>query len=187
MAENLNYKPSSGNSWCPDNKESYCNIYGRLYDWATAMNIDTKYNSNKWDGSDVKHRGVCPKGWYLPSRAEWDTLVAYAGGDSNAGKKLKSTYGWYKGAGLYGTDDFGFSALPGGGRYSINHSDDVYGAGYDGHWWTATEYDGSRAYYQNMDYSSDGVDESYYDWGRADESYYGTGKSYGYSVRCVKD
>jgi len=37
MAENLNYTPSSGNSWCYNNQASFCTTYGRLYDWVTVM------------------------------------------------------------------------------------------------------------------------------------------------------
>jgi uncharacterized protein (TIGR02145 family) len=152
MAENLNYKPSSGNSWCYDGKESYCDIYGRLYDWNTA---------NK----------VCPKGWHLPKNEEWEDLVKAAGGDV-AGKKLKSAYGWLSGGD--GTDDFGFSALPGGDR----SSDGNFGiAGVSGHWWTATENGGSYAYSRGMNYYNDLVNDYYSDDNKGD----------GYSVRCVKD
>jgi len=152
MAENLNRTPSSGNSWCYDDKEYNCRRFGRLYDWYAA-------------------KSVCPTGWYLPSREEWQALVNYAGGDDVAGKKLKSTYGWYNDGN--GTDEYGFSALPGGDRYSYGY---FYDAGYYGHWWTATDYDGSNAYYRDMDYNYGNVYEGNdYD------------KSDGYSVRCVKD
>jgi uncharacterized protein (TIGR02145 family) len=172
MAENLNYKPSSGNSWCYDGKESYCDIYGRLYDWSTAMEISTSYNSSKWGGSDVKHQGICPSGWHLPSRKDWETLVDYAG-SSAAYKKLKSAYGWRDDSGD-GTDDFGFSALPGGYRYFDGN---FYDAGYLGNWWTATEYDGSNAYNWDMGSYYDGVNNyHFYNY-----------KSNGYSVRCVKN
>jgi uncharacterized protein (TIGR02145 family)/uncharacterized repeat protein (TIGR02543 family) len=156
MAENLNYETSSG-SWCYD-----CAKYGRLYDWSTAMN-------------------VCPAGWHLPSRAEWQTLIRAvdanaqlynSGMDGNnvAGRKLKSTSGW-SGYGN-GIDSVGFSALPGGYRYSDGSFDD---AGDRGYWWTATEDDASNAYFRGMGYNYDYVDESNYD------------KSYGRSVRCVGD
>jgi len=56
MAENLNYEISD--SWCYDNNSSNCNTYGRLYTWVTAQN-------------------VCPSGWHLPSRDEWNILFEY--------------------------------------------------------------------------------------------------------------
>jgi uncharacterized protein (TIGR02145 family) len=109
MAENLNYQPTSGNSWCYENSADSCNKYGRLYDWSTAMNISTSYNSSTYGGSDVKHQGVCPLGWHLPSRNEWDILAESVGGQKDyddyygwpewhiwelAGTKLKSKSGW---------------------------------------------------------------------------------------------
>jgi hypothetical protein len=59
MVENLNYNASS--SKCYDNLESNCTTYGRLYDWATAM-----------DSIQV----ICPSRWHIPSDAEWATLKA---------------------------------------------------------------------------------------------------------------
>jgi uncharacterized protein (TIGR02145 family) len=166
MAENLNYKPSNGNSWCYNNNESYCRKYGRLYDWNTAMGGSSSSTANP---SGV--RGVCPSGWHLPSRAEWDALMTAVGGSSMAGKKLKSTSGW--GDEYNGTDDYGFSALPGGYR---NYSDGSFlNAGYYGYWWTATEYSSGYAYSRYMNYDSGLVDENSYN------------KSYGFSVRCVGD
>jgi uncharacterized protein (TIGR02145 family) len=154
MARNLNYKTKSG-SWCYDDSISYCKRYGRLYDWKTATT-------------------VCPKGWKLPSREDWNILVAAAGGWKTAGEKLKSKSGWndYKGKNGNGTDDFGFSALPGGHRYTDGL---FYTAGYCGYWWTASEFSDGLAYFRFMSYFYDLVNEFYYV------------KGYGFSVRCVAD
>jgi uncharacterized protein (TIGR02145 family) len=86
-----------------------------------------------------------------------------------AGKKLKSKGGWD--GNDNGTDEFGFSALPGGDRYDPDGS--FGNAGYHGYWWSATENDADLAYYRGMSYDYDGVGE--------DSSY----KSEGFSVRCV--
>jgi uncharacterized protein (TIGR02145 family)/uncharacterized repeat protein (TIGR02543 family) len=145
MAENLNY--DNGNSWCYGKNKYNCDKYGMLYDWNTA-------------------KAVCPYGWHLPSRQEWNNLVTAVG--SPAGTKLKSRSGWNNN----GTDDFGFSALPG----SYRGSDGSFsGAGNYGYWWTATEDGSDYAYYRYMYYYIDYVREDGYD------------KSYGRSVRCVKD
>jgi uncharacterized protein (TIGR02145 family) len=149
MAENLDYK--TGESWCYDNKGFNCGRYGRLYDWKTAMK-------------------VCPSGWHLPSRAEWDGLVGAAGGKTVAGKKLKSTSGWI--GNRNGTDDYGFSALPGGYRYSDGS---FLTADFYGNWWVATELDASHAYSRYMRYNNDYVDYGY------------NVKEGGMSVRCVGD
>jgi len=171
MAENLNYQPQQGNSWCYKDSTSYCGKYGRLYDWNTAM-----AGSPNSDASTSNVRGVCPPGWHLPSRTEWQTLVSAVG--SPTGKKLKSKNGWndYKGQSGNGTDDFGFSALPGGYRHNTSIGD-FLSAGYNGYWWTATENEDDRAYVRSMFYYDEyvGVDESF------------GSKEFGFSVRCVQD
>jgi len=61
----------------------------------------------------AKVQGICPDGWHLPTRTEWNALFTEVGGKSTAGKILKSQTGWDGN----GTDEYGFSALPAGGRY----------------------------------------------------------------------
>jgi uncharacterized protein (TIGR02145 family) len=141
MAENSNYEAEG--SRCYSDSTSNCKKYGRLYDWATAMGIDKEFNKKKWNGSDVKRQGVCPKDWHLPSNAEWDKLYRYTDGDKGtkspydsetAGKYFKAASGWndYKGKPGNGEDKFGFSALPGGNG---NSGGSFYYAGYYGSWW----------------------------------------------------
>jgi hypothetical protein len=84
FAENLNYNALG--SKC-SNSDSNCVIYGRLYNWSTAMGLNVSYNSSLWDGSDVKHRGICPDGWHIPNDDDWDVLMDYVGGSAVAGKK----------------------------------------------------------------------------------------------------
>jgi uncharacterized protein (TIGR02145 family) len=154
MAENLNYKTKSG-SWCYDDNETGCKEYGMLYDWNAA-------------------RKACPAGYRLPTKEDWDYLVRYAGGDAMAGKQLKAKMGWNDNNGKNGkdTDNYGFSALPGGRRHSGGY---FYYAGYYGHWWTATEYSDGNAYLRDMFYGND----------RAGE--YISYKNCGFSVRCIGD
>jgi len=113
----------------------HCDIYGRLYDWNTAMNGEHSSNSNP---SGVE--GVCPAGWHLPSDAEWTTLMDYVG--INAGTKLKSRE-WHdthtQPGGTpapNGTDKYRFTALPGG--YAGASGSGAH-LGWVGYWWTATE------------------------------------------------
>jgi uncharacterized protein (TIGR02145 family)/uncharacterized repeat protein (TIGR02543 family) len=170
MAQNLNYAPTVGNSWCYSGSAANCNTYGRLYDWNTAMAGAVSSSANP---SGVQ--GVCPAGWHLPSSAEWDALVSAVGGNPGAGTKLKSTSGWNNksdGTSGNGTNDYGFSALPGGSRTSVG---DFYSAGNYGNWWTATEYNADYAYNRGMGYDNDNVYSGNY------------GKSYAWSVRCVAD
>jgi len=151
MAQNLDYTPTSGNSWCFANN---CTTYGRLYDYATALT-------------------VCPTGWHLPDTTEWDTLEATVGGETTAGTKLKAVSGWDNTYVTYipGTDNFGFSALPGGCYVAstfVNVSD-------FGQWWTATANGSSAAWARFMVYRDASVIPS------------SNSQTYGFSVRCLKD
>ena len=170
MAENLNFVTDS--SVCYENDERNCQKYGRLYNWDDAMT-------------------ACPAGWRLPSDEDWDSLALAVGGQrvddeysdyywKVAGKKLKSTTSW-KGREdedsnlvlCNGTDDFGFSALPGGEGDSGGN---FYLAGYRGSWWSATEEDGAYyARYRCMYYNNDLATRNY------------VNKSDMYGVRCVRD
>jgi uncharacterized protein (TIGR02145 family) len=148
MAENLRFKIDG--SWCYKNCEDNCGKYGRLYDWNMA-------------------KLACPKGWHLPSNDEWRELVTVVG-YSTAGNKLKSKSGWEESGN--GTDDYGFSALPGGGRGSVGGFGN---AGYYGYWWTTAENSSDYAYARSMRYDGDYV---YDDFGL---------KCLGASVRCVQE
>ena len=91
MAENLDYE--TANSICGEME--YLTLYGSLYSWEEA-------------------KTVCPDGWHLPNQAEWNTLIEFVGDSATAGKFLKATNTWSdKGHYKDGTDDFGFTALPG--------------------------------------------------------------------------
>ena len=165
MGENLNY--AAEGSKCYENLAENCAKYGRLYDWDAAQK-------------------ACPAGFHLPNDDEWKTLVDYAvgeelewaeltvlGGSSKAGTKLTSTSGWnsddFDGESRNGTDDLGFSALPGGGEYGSGYFND---AGSFGKWWSATDSNTESASFWliggNMHMNNDG-------------------KTRLFSVRCVAD
>ena len=168
MAENLKYNVVG--SVCYDNLASNCEKYGKLYNWATAMAIDMIYNSNSYT-AQAKHQGICPTGWHLPSKAEWEVMTAYIGDViSSEGKKLKTTSGWNDNGN--GTDEYGFSALPSGNGLSGGSFGNV---GKYGYWWSASEV-GNDAYFRGALYAYDGSAH----WGSRS-------KSDLYSVRCIKD
>ena len=111
-------------------------------------------------------RGLAPEGFHVPTDAEWTILTDGLGGQEVAGKQLK-TDSWG------GTNDSGFSALPGGYRNSYNGYFDF--EGYDGYWWSSSANGSNFAFYRYLS-SGDGVVFRDYDYQR-----------YGFSVRCVKD
>jgi uncharacterized protein (TIGR02145 family) len=172
MAQNLHYKPQTGDTWCYKDSNSYCDKYGRLYDWNAAQN-------------------ACPKGWHLPDTWEWKRLILTANVAANGwtdgarmdSKILKAKSGWEtkdsngKAYTYNGTDDYGFSALSGGqcGRFATM---DFTGLGSTGYWWTSTERNDREAYSWEMLTMHD-LDEAFQ---RKDAS-----KKDGRSVRCVQD
>ena len=138
-----------------DNDASNALTYGRLYNWYAVNN-----------GS-----GLCPSGWHVPTDGEWTALETYLGANGHSGAvgaALKSTSGWNSGGN--GTDDFGFSALPGGYR-----GGNFSGAGNVGRWWTSSHYAGGSAWLLNLGYDSPGVTRYY------------SNKWIGFSVRCLRD
>ena len=206
MAENLNYEGFvngvNGNYWCYDEKPANCDKYGILYDWATAMGIDTIYNYKEWGESDVNHRGICPSGWHLPNIADWRVLMKsvnpsceryqnFSSCNDVVGGALKATSGWadYRGQSGNGTDVYGFAALP-GGRYILERSVDYPGLDKTfedvnrlGQWWLSGE---------QLPYSSKYIPHLAPNWAmtyRGDVSSIGPGENkYSFfSVRCLKD
>jgi len=177
MAENLNYEANG--SKCYYNDPAYCEKYGRLYNWQAAME-------------------ACPAGWKLPDTTDWVKLIAAAGGTETGAKKLKSNSGWNEYCGREddipcrtqcgdepcrdgnGMDDFGFSALPGGGNYTRGNDSDINmrDDGDEGVWWAATTVEDYKhtANYVGMYNDGDVVTNG--------GSHY---KSDSYSVRCIKD
>jgi uncharacterized protein (TIGR02145 family) len=176
MAENLNYETE--NSYCYKDNASNCSKYGRFYTWAAAMDsVGTWSTNGKGCGYGTTCsptypvRGVCPSGWHLPTRAEFETLFTAVSGESIAGQKLKSTTGWSY-SGITNEDAFAFSALPAGDR----GDNGVYRYGGDlAFFWSSTEDHSYYAYRMHLSYYYDGAYLSSFN------------ENFGSSVRCLKD
>jgi uncharacterized protein (TIGR02145 family) len=138
LKTNMNYH--SGNSFCYDNNGSNCYIYGRLYDWETALH-------------------VCPQGWHLPNDAEWNKLVEYLGGLTMAGGKMKDvgTAYWYS-PNTGANNSSGFSALPGGS------SDQGFASlSKNGYFWSSTQNADSNPGYWMFFNMKENILHDYYD------------------------
>ena len=134
-------------------------------------------------------RNIAPAGWHIPTDDEWKNLEEYIGMSSsdldkvnwrgsNEGNKLKieGPAGWnksYDEYSIWGTNDFGFSAI-GGGCCMYNGIWGEPGTFSTGFWWTSTLKE-NKAWYRYLDYNKTNVFR-----------YYGP-KTYGFSIRCVKD
>jgi uncharacterized protein (TIGR02145 family) len=184
MAENLNVgeiidgeedQTNNGiiEKYCYDDDENNCDEYGGLYQWNEMMQY-TIIPGNQ---------GICPDGWHIPTDEEWKTLEGtvdsqYGVGNPewdntgwrgfDAGKNLKSTTGWN----WNGTNDYGFTALPGGYR---GYNGNFYDIEQDANFWSSTESNSNNTWGRWLTDYSDGVKRSYFD------------KVFGFSVRCLKD
>lgn len=147
----LNEQPG----WCYyDNDPANGEKYGKLYNWY-AVNDP---------------RGLAPKGWHVPSDEEWSVLTDYLGGEDGAGTKMKSKSGWEQNGN--GTNESGFSGLPGGLR---NYNGPFNSIGRFGLWWSSMQENTYSAWFRYLYYDSGLVLSYYYD------------KEKGLSVRCLRD
>jgi uncharacterized protein (TIGR02145 family) len=146
-------------AWCYYNNDPINGQkYGKLYNWY-AVNDS---------------RGLAPAGWHIPSNKEWRQLTDQLGGWKVAGKKLKSKEGWFEDGN--GTNESGFSALPGGRRTSYDKETYTFDAiGKWGCFWSSTKFTRKTSKTRTMRYSMDAV--HMLDWDKAE----------GMSVRCLKD
>jgi len=181
MGGNLRYRDSvktpnlAGNIWCFTNLEVYCtNEYGVLYSWTAAMDLpdDVKADTVK---VTLPHQGICPAGWHVPSKADWDTLFAFVEKFGPEGKLALALMGdkdWAGGAFTPTLDTFGFNAAPGGRRKVDGTYEGEYRNAY--FWYTVENF--NRLPYYSMTYATPEITEGTFndtDWAA--------------SVRCVED
>jgi uncharacterized protein (TIGR02145 family) len=147
--------------------------YGYLYNWYASKGISTT--------GSTTYKNLCPTGYHVPTDSDWNKLVKFidSGADTSstnstqsttAGTKLKKNDALW--ATNTGTDDYGFSVLPGGYR---NSDGSFYSIRDFAFFWSATEYDYSLAWNRYLGGNDGNVNRS------------GTNKSVGASVRCLRD
>ena len=168
MAENLAYLPLVNVS--SDGSDSEPRYY--VYDYEGTSVSDAKATSNyndygvhyNWEAA----KAACPSEWHLPSDEEFTILTDYLGDD--AGKKMKSTSGWYNNGN--GDNSSGFNALPGGYR---DYGGGFYRLGNFAYFWSSSPHESSIAWERHLYYNHDGVYR---------HIYY---RRNGFSVRCIKN
>ena len=142
-------------AWCYyENKTAKGTTYGKLYNWF-AVNDP---------------RGLAPKGYHIPTDAEWTILTDYLGGEAIAGTKMKSTSGWDNNGN--GSNTSGFAGLPGGCR---SHNGNFANFGASGYWWSSSVNFTDYAFFRNL--NNDGGSVLSFGYGSRD----------GFSVRCLRD
>lgn len=166
---------TSNTAWAALTTGAYCNYnndaangskYGKLYNWYAV-------NSGK----------LAPEGWHIPTKTEWETLVAYVsanlGTSTSISKALAAQTDWQvsmlanvPGNDLSKNNSTGFTALPGGNQ---NFNGSFYDGGYEGYWWSSTAYDTEFSWFSSVNSESIGM------------SVYWLKNGNGLSVRCIKD
>ncbi len=158
--------------------EQSLEVYGKYYNWYA-----------------VNSAQLCPQNWRVPSSDDWNKLIDYlisnyqhiANSDvANVLKSCRSRRSplgdacdtntlprWDRSRRHYGTDEFGFSALPTGRRETL-------GGFFTmnlliGFWWTSTESSERDAYYYSIFPNKGHI---YIDK---------TNKKRGHAIRCMKD
>jgi uncharacterized protein (TIGR02145 family) len=140
--------------------------YGKLYNWYAIADS----------------RGLAPKGWRIPSHADWGELLDYLlkvykqhnyDGTTMKGPTMSQASSALR-SGKYGSgnDKTGFSALPGGKRLENGKFNHV---GHDANWWSVSEKDNINAYIFRIGHG----------WDSYNLSRYPSDKGSGFSVRCI--
>jgi uncharacterized protein (TIGR02145 family) len=184
MAENLNIGTMINGSssqtnngtiekYCYNNSTANCDTYGGLYQWDEMMQyVNT-------EGT----QGICPTGWHIPTDDEWKTMEMYLGmtqvqadavgwrGTDEGGKLKETGITHWSSPNTGATNSSGFTGLPGGYRHSNGTFYVLAGYAY---LWSSSE-SGSYAWYRYLYFNNAQV-YRYFD-----------NKSYGFSVRCVRD
>jgi uncharacterized protein (TIGR02145 family) len=128
-----------------------------------------------YNGYTVETGKLCPSGWHVPESDEWETLIAFLGGEMVAGGKLKEqgTAHWIE-SGDDITNQSGFTALPGGIR-TYNGAYNALNIG--GYWRAASASETQEGFMVTF-------------WAGSWNAGFNIGedpKNAGLSVRCIKD
>ena len=181
MTENLRYADSSsmenlkGNSWCHEDDKK-CTKFGRLYSWTAAMDIEKTYLSSRYVSTvNANTQGICPPGWRLPTKMDWQNLSAYVesqNGGEGAGTSLKSTETWNKSdSSNEPTNRFGFNAMASGRRN--NDGKTFLSTGRIALFWTPENKDEGTAFGYQLRHEVDALEVGFFY------------KDHGLAVRCI--
>lgn len=144
------------------------------YCWYNSDIANKTTNGALYNWYTVNTGNLAPKGWHVPSEKECRILIDFLGGEKQAGGKMKEigTTHWQN-PNTGATNNSGFTALPGGFRFSTNGQ--FYNIGNNGGWWSSTKQSYNNAWSLFL---------SYKDSKCLIESNVAT---FGFSVRCIKD
>lgn len=169
--QNMNTLSSSQKYYYyPMGNNNYVSMYGLLYNLSAVLNGASATNDNP---SGV--RGICPTGWHVPSKAEFQHVInnAQNRADMMSSKEYWTSSQTYHSPGYNQSlnNGSGFNAIPSGyinnaGCQALNNK---------AHYWTTSK-DGNYKYI--LEIISSGASPSLYP---------GTLSEIGNSVRCIRD
>lgn len=139
MAENLKTTRLNDGEEIILSETNFSWVFGETYKFCYYNNNSNNNDTygKLYNRQVVASGKVCPEGWKVPSREDWEELIDYLG--ENPGGKLREIGTEYWNSPNSGaTNDYGFTALPGGWR---NEEADFSGLGNNSHWWTTTNSD----------------------------------------------
>ena len=192
--------------WYNNDSTTYAPMnYGLLYNWNAAVDtFNTAYGElsvNASAGNAVSvtfsghRRGICPAGWHLPSDAEWTEMTDYVSSQTDymcgdyyyyIAKALADSVRW-----SYSSDTCavgynqslnnatGFSVVPAGTSGGSIYSSWFSRIGLSAAFWSATQRSIDNAWYRLLEYNDKGV--------YAHDPIANYRKTFGFSVRCLKD
>lgn len=153
------------------------------YEWDNQIPHYCWYNNNEatykntygalYNWYAVKTGNLAPSGWHVPTDEEWRVLMLFAGGFSLASDKLREsdTIHW-RNPNTGATDVTGFRALPGGGRFDNGQFFFLRDVGF---WWSTEEWMSGTIFAYRWKMTTTSIDS------------YAEYKTYGFSVRCVRN
>ena len=117
----------------------------------------------------VDSREISPQGWKIPDLNDLEMLITFLGGEEKAGIKLKATNGWLKDGN--GTNESGFNmesgtSCSGNGKFTKPHKFSEL--------WTSSEFSIENAFYVGTEFKNNNI------------TIMDFSKSWGYSIRCIK-
>lgn len=112
--------------------------WGRIKEGVWHYRKGTTEFGKIYNGYVVESKKVCPTGWHIPSKIEWETLISNVGGEQDAGTSLKQAgyQNWKKtnwsNAYDTATNSSGFTAIP-----TVRVSTGMYVATISAWYWTS--------------------------------------------------
>jgi len=189
MAENLDFEHWVNgkvyNSKCANEDCDTDKPYGRYYNWGAAMDSAGVFSTDgvgcgtdKLCNASGVVRGICPEGWHLPTKGQFEYLLQYIDmeyGDSTSGLALRAKSGWKDAGESYnGTDLWGLSILPAG---RISAWGDLWFEDESTELWTSTEENMYSAAFLKVSYNKNSASLTNHNKGGLDAR----------PIRCLKE